>query len=332
MTGERGGRPGPDTWLGFPRHPSESEVERTIDLLTEIWVTQMNREPGPLDEDLQSLKVLFDPIARGSRLRSRLNQLPPTTVERELLLDPFVLPVNDRASLIITPEGRQLLDVLVTARAGTDAPFISSSVIARAESRLLDLYRAWSQQRLRDVIRLQEGEAPALLPQAAGQVLLLLINRSTTPERAVIRPNTQEDLRRLDDSLSLVVEAFADTLSPPASRQRNRAQYSIIGGYSLSEARRRLGESLVIDGGRIYLDDAKDQVTERIARELARRHDIDAARLVEAFDAMVAEYEQVRPVLAGFGQSHSRPSTTRELRQNLLDHYQEHRSALAEGH
>ena len=310
-----------DSWLGFPRRLSEDEAALVIDDLDHLWTNQMGSPLGPIDKDLEGLKVLFDPIARGLRLRDRLGELEFIEVQSDLLSEPFIISIRNGRSAIVTPEGRELLELLITASSGTETPVISSSQIAYSESKLLALYRSWSQQRLRDVIGLQQGSAPPLLPQAIGQVLLLLVNGSTSRERAIRRPDSDEDLRDLDDALSTVVEAFADTLSPPKTRPRNRSHYSIIGGYSLSEARRRLGSSLVIDQNEVYLTQDLNLVVERIATELARRSDINETLLASAFDAALVAYESVRPTLASFGVAHSRPSAIRKLRHDLLTQY-----------
>ncbi len=288
--------------------------------LRAVWLAQTNNPPGELQTDLESLSRWFDPKARGERLRRELAALPTSSA---VLGEPFIISTGDGRHLV-SPEGRCLYALLASLPTDSDRIITLNSVqAADLEDALLDVYRRWAQQRLRDVIALQAGDAPPLLPQAIGQVLLLLVNGSVGRQNAMRVPETPQDARTLDEQQSAVVEAFADTLSPPslAGRRRSRDMYSLRSGYSLTEARRRLGAALVIDNKRreIFLESgSEDAVIVRLADEIRRRDPKELERLPAALDALVVAYEKARPTLAAYGQAYSSPSRPRAVGERLV--------------
>jgi hypothetical protein len=285
------------------------------------WAAQTGGPPADLAKDLASLGRWFDPKARGERLRRELASLPRST---PTLKEPFILSAGEGRHLV-TPEGRCLLELLAsTPSEGGRNITLSSLRASELEGVLLGVYRDWAQQRLRDVIALQAGNAPPLLPQAIGQVLLLLVNGSIAREHAMRVPERTNDARVLDEAQSSVVEAFAEALSPSPSmgRRRSRHMYALRSGYSLTEARRRLGAALVIDPKThdIFIEGgAEDAVRDRVAEEIIRRNGRELERLPDALDALIAAYERARPTLAAYGQAHSNPSRPFAVRQSLLD-------------
>jgi hypothetical protein len=225
---------------------------------------------------------------------------------------------------LVTPEGRLLLhafDEAVDADSG-ELVRLSSASFVDAESQLLAFYRELAQQRIRGVLRIRNSQdAPLLLPAGVGTIVFLLINRSTDVDRAIRRPNDQTQFQRVDEAIQMVVEAFAETLVPSVrGRGRRRDQYSLYGGYALTEARRRLGaDTLVIDStSRIYLAGGSEQLASaRVLWEVKRRPD-GPKHFPRAFDELVAMYREVRPVLAANKMAHERPADTDALRATLL--------------
>ncbi len=309
------------TWLGFPMVLPPPDAQDAGHQLRVAWVAQTGGPPGDITKDLAALGRWFDPKARGERLRRELSSLPTSS---PTLGEPFILSAG-HGRYLVTPEGRCLLELLASAPSELDRNVALSSVRAsELEGTLLDLYRHWTQQRLRDVIDLQTGSAAPLLPQAIGQVLLLLVNGSIGGERAMRVPGGANDARVLEEAQSVVVEAFAEALSPspPTGRRRSRDMYALRSGYSLTEARRRLGTKLVIDPKTrsIFIEEGTDDsVVDRIAEEIVRRDQRELQRLPAALDALIAAYERARPTLAAYGQAHSSPSRPSAVRQHVLD-------------
>ncbi len=193
------------------------------------------------------------------------------------------------------------------------------------ERRALAIYRDWARYRLSQVIALQAGHGTEVLQATSvGLVLALLVNRSTTPGRAINRlPNEQID-RRVDEALYAGAIAFADAITP--GRQRSPREQRLRGGFPLTEARRRLADRLVItkakrgQTSKVYIpEDRQDEVVEFIVRDLARRRDRpEAAILASAFDKLVKAFRTWSAQLASHGMIFEQPADTARLRDQLL--------------
>jgi len=239
--------------------------------------------------------------------------------------DPFILSIGD-GRYLVTPDGRLLLELLVEKLGQYEQSFAMSQADWReAQSRLLSLYRAWSQQKLRDVIALQtaDGAAP-MLPQTIGIVLFLLVNGNIGIRRAFRRPADHTDFTSIDRRTQDGVAEFADKIS--TGRSRRKDQFSLYGGYALTEARRRLGaRRLVVDGPKIYIfsEGVIDEIIERIARDLLRR-EVSPLAAKTAFDSLVKKYRQIRPQLAAFRLAFEQPASTEAIRERLMEAIGEH--------
>ena len=126
------------------------------------------------------------------------------------------------------------------------------------------------------------------------------------------------------------LQRFADVLSP--SGRRDRANQTLVSGWMLYEARRRLGSGLEVEDARSGNDgkvwvraDAVSDVIRRVAQDLSRGHRAHATPdlFAEAFDALVEELRVQLPSLAAFGLIHERPRDTARLRTRLLEHLTE---------
>jgi hypothetical protein len=309
----------PQTFFGIPRTLPRKEAQRLSEFLERAWEAQMGKPLGELDGDLEELKRFFNPIAQGRRLREALTSLPRIAGVRpdaKLLW----LPVGD-SRVVVTPEGRAALAWLTEALADHgDVVALGDSEAAGLEHRLVETYRRWSQQRLRQVAGLLAGEGPPMLPQAIAATLLLLVNRSTTYERAIVRPREARRQQLLDRALQTPVVAFAERLAPSTSRSPEH--YSFYGGYTLTEARRRLGDKIVLRGDHVYVDGAQQAaVIEFLGRDLARRKGVTHHDVAIALDALVDAYQSVRPQLAAFGVAFERASDTLKLRRALGEEF-----------
>ncbi|WP_419862993.1 hypothetical protein [Candidatus Poriferisodalis sp.] len=226
----------------------------------------------------------------------------------------------------MTPEGRCALELLKSLSADQEAHYVTTTQLSIYERRLARLYRDWSRHRLNSVLALLEGTNKPLQIPAAGIVVALLVNRSTSRDRALIRFAADPERSVINKAFFSPVQAFADVLSP--NRRRSDISEQLISGWMLYEARRRIGTAIVIDEGRdnehdsIWIEaDSEALVVDLVARDLVRGHRtrVGPDLFVEAFDRLVHELRRASRALAGFGLAHERPRDTQRLRQ-LFDH------------
>lgn len=311
-------------WAPALAAPGEDR-QRLLQALITLWTLTMARPPSEFEDDLNLLRRWFDPVAQGSRLRRELATLPSPPAEWQDPGPPLTCAASGSRRLL-TPEGRCLLHVLDQLG---DAPLladVTDAVVRPAEQLLLSTYRTWSRHRLDSVVALLDGENKPLQVSAAGVVIALLVNRCTAQQRALTRFADGPAREVVDDAFFDAVTAFATTLAP--RRRGNRASASLISGWMLYEAGRRLGNGLVVvdarggkDGAVWIEESAIPHVLTVVARDLARGHrnKVDAASLAAAFDAMVDTLRERLPRLAGYGLAHERPVATAHLRSQLLE-------------
>lgn len=300
----------------------------TLAALTSIWTETMGAEPADLEEDLASARRWFDPVAQGQRLRRELLALDSTFVDGEPG-PPWTLEVGHE-TLLVTPEGRCLIDYLLNSNA--DRTEGGAAKVVDAYDRLLgSLYREWSRHRIESVVGLLAGRGKPLQIPAAGVVIALLVNRCTDERRAVTRFAGGPNRDLVDIAFFAPVQRFADVLSP--SGRRDRTNQRLVSGWMLHEARRRLGDGMEVqdargghDGKAWIRADAVSDVIRRVARDLSRGHRAHATPglFAEAFDALVEELRAQLPSLAAFGLIHERPRDTARLRAELLEQLAEH--------
>ncbi len=287
----------------------------------------MGAEPADLEGDLVLARRWFDPVAQGQRLRRELLALDATTVDG-VPGPPWTMEVTP-ARYLVTPEGRCLIDYLSSQNA--DHPGRRTALMADAYDRLLgSLYREWSRHRIESVVGLLAGTDKPLQIPAAGVVIALLVNRCTDERRALTRFAGGPNKDLVDRAFFAPVQRFADVLSP--SGRRDRANQTLVSGWMLYEARRRLGSGLRVqdarggNDGKVWVRaDAVTDVIHRVAQDLSRGHRAHATPdlFAEAFDALVEELRVQLPSLAAFGLIHERPRDTARLRAQLLEHLTE---------
>jgi len=155
--------------------------------------------------------------------------------------------------------------------------------------------------------------------KAVGLVLALLVNRSTSPERAVLVDGDQNETRGAEKALFDGAEAFAAVISD--RNERSHAENRLKGGYAVTEARRRLVDFRIERGApaRYYLEPGSEQrVTDLLATELAKRDRLDASKVARAFDALVDAYREESRASTHLGGFYERAAETTQLRERLL--------------
>ncbi|MDE0321852.1 MAG: hypothetical protein OXI97_18430 [Acidimicrobiaceae bacterium] len=311
--------------LGLSGRITAEQASRLIHDLSAAWEAVFGTPVGELEDDLETARRWFDPVAQGQRLRREIARLAPMPQRISKLKPPMVLSVGQDRYLV-TPEGRCALDLLKHLPEDQAVHYVTASQIAIYERRLAYLYRDWSRHRLTSVVALLEGATKPLQIPAAGIVIALLVNRSTSEKRALVRFTSDPERSAVDKTFFAPVQAFADVLSP--SRRRSDISAQLISGWMLYEARRRIGDAIVLDdggddrNGSVWIRSEKETaVIDTVARDLVRGHRTRVVPdlFVEGFDRLVVELRQASRALAGFGIAHERPRETQKLRELFVD-------------
>jgi hypothetical protein len=314
----------PRSLLGLPDYIEYDEALSLIRALETIWESAVGSPPGNLESDLVICHRWFDPVAQGQRLRRELAQLPLLSEDLADPGEPMTLFVDSRRRLV-TPEGLCALSLLKQLVQDGRSLAIPDSILVPYDRRLAALYRDWSRHRLQSVIALLSGDTKPLQIPAAGVVIALLVNRCTSPDRALRRFASGRARELVDQAFFAPVEAFAGILAP--NQRERRSDPRLISGWMLYEARRRLDGYLVMSDaragaeGRVWIRSEDEQkVVSVVTRDLVRGHRKHATpnRFALAFDALVESLRESLPRLASFGLVHERPANTARLREAML--------------
>lgn len=323
----------PHRLFELPFRMGRDFVSALSDDLRRRFEAQHQRPLGDPVADLALMRqAVFDPVAREERLRRELDGLrkrlawepPPGTPEL------LALPISEEAWLL-TPEGRLAIPALEAVLHGPEGESVSVDEldISAVEHTLAETYREWTRYRLGRVLTLRAGKDRPMLPAAIATVLFLLVNGNLGPEAALAQPKTPDEQARLDAAVTAPIERFAQAID---SGQRGSGadprHLQLYNGYGLSEARRRLGNDIVLErdpddpeskSKRLYVAaNAEARVIAALIKELAARK-VAKEKVAAAFDQMVASYEEQRPQIAAFGVTNARPSRTQRLREELLE-------------
>ena len=183
----------PSDLFGVPFVMRRQDAKQLVHTLDELWVAQTGQPARTISEDLGYLFAkLFNPKTSGSRLRDLLDALPDAPAVRSRFLNP-PLVIRAGTSLIVTPEGRALYGLLhqVLEESDVDPMGIDPSDALSVLSLTYEGYREVGVRRLHDAVQLLSGEAEGLRLPSIGFLLLVLVNRSTSPDTAIRRPRTR---------------------------------------------------------------------------------------------------------------------------------------------
>jgi hypothetical protein len=295
--------------------------------LIELWRLTYGRSPSDLEDDLEACRFFFDPVARGQTLRERLGSLRSAPVELARIAygEPLVVDAGEK-TLIVGLEGRLMLALLEHHTPSEGHVVLPPADVASAERKALEKYRRWSRGRLNQVVALRSGRGQEVLQAiSVGLVIALLVNRSDSVERAVIRWDHNTDQgRQIDEAIHAGAERFAAVISGNR-RGRSVGEQRLKGGYALSEARRRLAHRLIVEpdrssgGERLYVaTEWRDDVIRFLARDLARRSSLSQDKLSLAFDQLVGEFRDTAGQLAHRSMIFERAADTRALKDQLV--------------
>lgn len=312
----------PSTLFRVPLVLPLGEAKELHSELGNAWKTQHKTVPAGLISDLERLMRLFNPNATGATVRRLLEDLPLVSLQSPHSSDTLLIPIDPTGRGVVTPEGRVLYEVLSRRipNAIQGRVEVGDGDASGALNLLHNLYEGRVRHRLLQVAKLQRGEGGALHPWSAGLLLVLLVNRSTSSERAIVRPRDAALVAEVDAAIRAPVVAFADAVSPSSGRRQQHL--SLYSGYALTEARRRFKNVIHLEDDRLYLEEAAAQdVVDFIAKDL-RRRGVDLARVADAFDNLVEAYRSVKGKLALLGSAFERPSDTSRLRELFLSRFE----------
>jgi hypothetical protein len=310
--------------LGLPPHLDRATARTLSTTLAQTWAATMGAPPSAdLSMDLNSCRRWFDPVAQGQRLRRELSALPVLSHQLDDPGAPLTITVS-AGKRLVTPEGRCALDLL--ERLSTEGNYAITDRRLLEYDRILGaLYREWTRHRLKSVLDLLAGSTKPLQVPAAGVVIALLVNRCTSQRRSLTRFAGGPARDVVDRAFFAPVQAFSDVLAPRS--RGNKSNPQLVSGWMLYEARRRLGDGLVVEDargghdGRVWIrPEYQAHTIDIVTRDLARGHRarITRERFGEGFDALVAALRRELPRLAGFGLVHERPPDTKALRETLI--------------
>ncbi|HUP68600.1 MAG TPA: hypothetical protein VM142_02175 [Acidimicrobiales bacterium] len=303
--------------IGLPEMMPTASARWLVETATLCWRLQYGVSVGALPHDLEVMKQLYDPIAQGRRLRQAL-EVKETPVPEPALPAAWWLTTREGSGLL-TPEGRAGLAVVTATLSGAEGDEVRflPEEIAVTERCLLAVYRSWTRQRLGRVIELRNKEGGQLHIAGVAVVLLLLLNRSTSSDRAMEQPVDPTKRAKVDAAVIAPLRAFIERLDPTAKVSDD--SLSLYRGWAATEARRRLTRELILNAGRIWIgEDDRDEVIEFLGSQLGGRVDLTPESTAAAFDAMVDSYRMHRGALDMSRLAHERPSDTDRLRQNIL--------------
>ncbi|NMO54839.1 hypothetical protein HH310_27105 [Actinoplanes sp. TBRC 11911] len=312
------------------------EAATVLRSFSTLWNLNYGQQIGSLTDDLNLCRRFFDPLARGHTLRNRLSSLgsAPPGLAKELgdYKPPLIYDAGDQ-TFIIGVEGRLLIAMLSEEDLSDAVIVFSASRIAQAEHTALQIYRDWSTARLSQVIDLRNGRGREVMQAiAVGITLALLVNRSDSPDRAVESQGRETEYGAdLNEAVFNGAESFATIISG-SRRGRSVDEQKLKGGYGITEARRRLAHRIVlapsVETGtpRVYIpSEFRNDVVTFLARDLARRPSLNTAQLGVAFDALVSALRANAGSLAHKSRTFEMASDTLDLRDELLEAFDEAR-------
>jgi len=325
----------PQTLFGLPYRLGGRQAESVALDLEKRFEVQHGRAPDTIESDLEAMRsTVFNPVSREAKIRDTLDEWRP-----ELSFDPpypeaqIVEDVGDGA-WAITPEGRVAISILnkhvrQLALSKSDGPEpIDEWNIAAAEHLLRVTYREWSSYRLTRVVKLREGLERPMLPVALGTILFLLINGNIGSDQALSQPKSDDDQQALDDAITKPILAFSAAFDEARQSRRRDQHVRLYNGYALSEARRRLGDVIRLErsgegpgkGARsVYISsEGREKAVAALAREISAR-ELPRDRVEFALDSFISAYQETQPALAAFAISNGRPSTSRDIRNEILE-------------
>lgn len=294
--------------FGAPTWFSSTECQRWIHLLSRMWLALMGRPPEHLADDLNSMAAVFGTGVSARTLKARVYELPPADEEATEL--PAEVAVLLDGGMLITPEGRILLDMLMQLQR-TGAHEIDTAMQLRALSTTTSLRVEWQTTWMRR--QFTSSISPAVL----GAAMFLLVNGAVGTERALLLAKDKS----FDTRLGMVVQPLVAGFSEALGREQPTETPGLRGHWAFSQVSRLMGRDVAREttdeGALMYVRPGReDHLTRQLAARLERLQ--DAPRVHVAVLDFVEAYRRRRGALAALGQMHEDPTFTRRMTETLL--------------
>jgi hypothetical protein len=296
-----------NTLFGAPLGYAPAVLDLWIADLQRAWTAFAGAPPGSLDDDLAALAKVFAGTS-GRALRTVVTDLPDA--DERLLILPESILMQAEGRVLITPEGRILLDVLEDLRANhrevIDAERQTRALAIAVEARSA-WYREWARKQL----------SGALSPPALGAAVFLVVNGSVGTHAALRLPMDEADDVHLGGLILPIVGRFSLALGG----KQPMLDVGIQSHWAFSQISRFLARDIarekVADGSALYVREGRERplltdLAERLAKYTLgkRRH---------ALEQLTEDYRDRRGALVAAGVCHEEPVHTRRVARTLMD-------------
>lgn len=300
----------------------EAALSVAVDLRA-LLLRSLGRPLSSLERDVSDLGRYFDPARPGTAIRDALAHLADAPPLSSRLLQRSDLVIDPDGACLVGPEGRIALDFLdeALAAAGADQVVVfGASVPLEAMAQAGNQYREWAHRRIENALSLHAGTGETMRPLTVAWLLLLLINGSTSAERAIYPPPAGKS-SPVAAAIDKILHLFADPLT---ASKRPSKPFSFESSWIVSEAWRRASAVLgPADNPReprkhYIKPGAEGRAIDLVARELMRRRRPPSpSEITLAFDRLVDEYRRQIPVLVQAELTHENRANTRRIRVDL---------------
>jgi hypothetical protein len=298
----------PHKLFGIPTRLDSAKRHFLVRLLTKNWEVLMGRPLHSLEADLDDMAPLFANGASLQNLRTRVYALPEADTETRQLPREVALIID--GCMLITPEGRILLDVLLDLQR-TDSEEISVdrqlSALTIATALRSEWHARWLHKQFDSSISVS----------VLGAALFLLINGSVGKAHALLVPGDSKRDRELGAVVLPLIADFSMSLggSEPETDTgiRNHwafTQLTRLLGRDVTRERSKSGTAIFVRVGR------EGNLLEELASRLGRT--ADANRRYTAITDFTNGYRRARGSLAALGQMYEDPTITRRITDRLL--------------
>jgi hypothetical protein len=289
------------TLFGAPLGYDTQVREQWISDLERVWQMFAGRPIATLDQDLAELAKVFTGVS-GRTLRAIVADLPEADARLRDLPEAVALQADGR--ILITPEGRILLDVLAQLKAD-DLNVIERDRQARALAVAVETrsswYRDWARKQL----------SGTLSPPAIGAAVFLLINGSIGHSAALQIPVAESEDKRLGELVLPMVGRFSLALGG----KQPATNVGIQSHWAFTQVSRFLARDVTrektMDGTALYVRKDREQaLLADLSKRLAKyRFELRT----HALDQLAVDYRDQRGALIAAGVSHEEPVHTRRV-------------------
>lgn len=289
------------TLFGAPLGYDPPVLEQWISDLEGAWLMFAARPIATLDQDLAVLARLFMGVS-GRTLRTTFAELPEADAKLRDLPDAVALQADGR--VLIAPEGRILLDVLISLR-NDGLGVIDRDRQTRALALAVETRSGWYQEWARKQL------SGTLSPPAIGAATFLLINGSVGASAALSIPVNESEDKRLGELILPMLGRFSVALGGklPAT------DVGIQSHWAFTQVSRFLARDVAREktasGTELYVRDDREQALVADLGKRLAKYSTELRR--QALSQLANDYREQRGALVAAGISHEEPVHTRRV-------------------